>query len=39
MVEGEEEVGSDNLGTFVKENKAKLKADIILISDTSLDFP
>lgn len=42
MVEGEEEVGSDNLGTFVKENKAKLKADIILISDTaiiSLDHP
>lgn len=42
MVEGEEEVGSDNLGTFVKQNKAKLKADIILISDTaliSLDHP
>jgi len=36
MVEGEEEVGSDNLGLFVKENKAKLKADIILISDTAL---
>jgi acetylornithine deacetylase/succinyl-diaminopimelate desuccinylase-like protein len=42
MVEGEEEVGSDNLGTFVKENKTRLKADIILISDTaliSLDAP
>jgi len=42
MVEGEEEVGSDNLGLFVKENKEKLKADIILISDTaliSLDHP
>src|SRR6187455_1662618 len=42
MVEGEEEVGSDNLGIFVKENKAKLKADVILISDTaliSLDHP
>jgi acetylornithine deacetylase/succinyl-diaminopimelate desuccinylase-like protein len=36
MVEGEEEVGSDNLGTFVKANKEKLKADIILISDTAL---
>src|SRR5687768_10450029 len=36
MIEGEEEVGSDNLGTFVKENKEKLKADIILISDTAL---
>jgi acetylornithine deacetylase/succinyl-diaminopimelate desuccinylase-like protein len=36
MVEGEEEVGSDNLGNFVKENKAKLRADVILISDTAL---
>lgn len=36
MIEGEEEVGSDNLGTFVKANKAKLKSDVILISDTSL---
>lgn len=36
MIEGEEEVGSDNLGTFVKENKSKLKADVILISDTSV---
>jgi len=36
MVEGEEEVGSGNLGIFVRENKAKLKADIILISDTAL---
>src|SRR5690349_19799715 len=36
MVEGEEEVGSDNLGVFVKENKTKLKADVILISDTAL---
>ncbi len=36
MVEGEEEVGSDNLGDFVKANKTKLKADVILISDTAL---
>lgn len=36
MIEGEEEVGSDNLDTFVKEHKSKLKADIILISDTAL---
>ena len=36
MIEGEEEVGSDNLGIFVKANKQKLKADVILISDTSL---
>jgi acetylornithine deacetylase/succinyl-diaminopimelate desuccinylase-like protein len=36
MFEGEEEVGSVNLETFVKENKEKLEADIILISDTSI---
>ena len=36
MIEGEEEVGSDNLATFVKQNKEKLKADIILISDTGI---
>ena len=36
MIEGEEEVGSDHLAEFVKSNKSKLKADVILISDTSL---
>jgi acetylornithine deacetylase/succinyl-diaminopimelate desuccinylase-like protein len=36
MVEGEEEVGSENLGLFVKANQARLKADIILISDTAI---
>lgn len=36
MIEGEEEVGSANLGAFVKANKSKLKADVILISDTAL---
>ena len=36
MIEGEEEVGSNNLESFVKENKEKLKADVILISDTSM---
>lgn len=36
MIEGEEEVGSDNLGIFVKENKEKLAGDVILISDTSM---
>jgi acetylornithine deacetylase/succinyl-diaminopimelate desuccinylase-like protein len=42
MIEGEEEVGSDSLEDFVKENKEKLAADVILISDTamiSLDTP
>lgn len=36
MIEGEEEVGSTNLGIFVQENTEKLKADIILISDTGI---
>ena len=36
MIEGEEEVGSDNLGVFVRENRDKLRADVILISDTSI---
>jgi acetylornithine deacetylase/succinyl-diaminopimelate desuccinylase-like protein len=36
MIEGEEEVGSDNLALFVQNNKEKLKADVILISDTNI---
>jgi len=36
MIEGEEEVGSENLGVFVKENKERLKADVIIISDTGM---
>lgn len=36
MIEGEEEVGSDHLGDFVKEHKDLLKCDTILISDTSI---
>src|ERR1700712_5372201 len=36
MIEGEEEVGSNNLGIYVKANKERLKADVVLISDTSM---
>lgn len=36
MIEGEEEVGSSNLNIFVKNNKERLKADVVLISDTSM---
>lgn len=36
MIEGEEEVGSSNLGIFVKANKERLKSDVVLISDTSM---
>jgi acetylornithine deacetylase/succinyl-diaminopimelate desuccinylase-like protein len=36
MIEGEEEVGSENLAIFVNENVDRLKADIILVSDTGM---
>lgn len=36
MIEGEEEVGSDHLGAFVTSHREMLKADVILISDTSI---
>ncbi|MBL7748215.1 MAG: dipeptidase [Chitinophagaceae bacterium] len=36
LIEGEEEVGSPNLGKFVAANKELLKADVILISDSSM---
>ncbi|WP_225035287.1 dipeptidase [Winogradskyella sp. SM1960] len=39
MIEGEEEVGSVNLSTFVKNNHEKLKNDVILISDTGMIAP
>ena len=42
MIEGEEEVGSENLEKFLIDKKSKLSADVILISDTglsSLDNP
>jgi len=36
MIEGEEEVGSENLGWFIKNNREKLANDVILISDTGM---
>ena len=36
LIEGEEEIGSPSLGKFVAENKELLKADVILISDSSM---
>jgi len=36
MIEGEEEVGSSNLEPFLEANKSMLKADCVLISDTSM---
>jgi len=39
MIEGEEEVGSVNLGKFCDDNKEMLKADVILVSDTGMLAP
>ena len=36
IFEGEEEIGSPSLNTFIKEHKELLKADVILVSDTSM---
>ena len=36
MIEGEEEIGSPSLKEFCKQNKELLKADVILISDTTM---
>ena len=35
MIEGEE-VGSENLSNFVENNKEKLAADVVLVSDTDM---
>ena len=36
IFEGEEEIGSPSLNTFLKDNKGILAADVILVSDTSM---
>ena len=36
MLEGEEEIGSSNLGKWCKDHKEMLKADVILVSDTTM---
>ena len=36
LVEGEEEVGSENLEAFVAANKQELQADIAVVSDTGM---
>lgn len=36
MIEGEEEVGSENLETFLKDNRERLACDMILVSDTAI---
>lgn len=36
IVEGEEEIGGKSIASYVEHNQAKLKADVALVSDTSL---
>lgn len=39
IIEGEEEIGSPSLPQYIEENKEKLAADLILISDTGMYAP
>jgi acetylornithine deacetylase/succinyl-diaminopimelate desuccinylase-like protein len=36
LIEGEEEIGSTNLESFVRDHKDKLRADLVLISDSGM---
>jgi acetylornithine deacetylase/succinyl-diaminopimelate desuccinylase-like protein len=39
VIEGEEEIGSGNLGNFLNQNKAALKCDVVVVSDTGMIAP
>ena len=39
LVEGEEEIGSPNLESFLRENKSVLQADVVAVSDTGMVAP
>jgi acetylornithine deacetylase/succinyl-diaminopimelate desuccinylase-like protein len=39
VIEGEEEVGSHSLGSFLKANREELRCDAVVISDTGMPTP
>ncbi|MBS1253354.1 MAG: Succinyl-diaminopimelate desuccinylase [Anaerolineales bacterium] len=39
MIEGEEEIGSPNLGDFIDDHRERLSADVALVSDSSILAP
>ena len=39
LIEGEEEIASANLETFIKDNKELLKSDIVIVSDSAMAGP
>jgi len=39
VIEGEEEVGSQNLGKFLTDNRDALKCDVVVVSDTGMIAP
>ena len=39
VIEGEEEIGSGNLAPFLKEHRADLKCDVVVVSDTGMIAP
>ena len=39
VIEGEEEIGSGNLGNFLQQNRDALKCDVVVVSDTGMVAP
>ncbi len=39
VIEGEEEIGSGNLGNFLRTNREALKCDVVVVSDTGMLAP
>jgi acetylornithine deacetylase/succinyl-diaminopimelate desuccinylase-like protein len=39
VIEGEEEIGSGNLGNFLNQNREALKCDVVVVSDTGMIAP